>query len=82
MKTGRIHAAKLERSPRLQRFLAVLKSAKLPLSTRTLQLEAEVCNPNSCAAELRENGFLIDCTQKGRTFFYQLIGEEIKEATA
>lgn len=75
---GKIHAAKVETSTRLQRFLAVLQKARLPLSTRTLQLSADVCNPNTCAAELREQGFLINVEQKGRVFFYSLIGEEVR----
>lgn len=78
MKTGRIKAAKVENSPRLQRFLAVLKSAKLPLSTRTLQLSADICNAHTCTAELRENGFIINVERKGGVWFYQLIGQEVK----
>jgi hypothetical protein len=79
MKTGKIHAAKVKTSKRLQRFLSVLQSAKVPLSTRTLQISANVVNPNSCAAELREQGFLINVEQKGKHFFYSLIGEQLQE---
>ena len=78
MATGRIRAAKLENSPRLQRFLTALQSAKLPLSTRTLQISADCCNPHTAAAELRENGFIINVERKGDVWFYQLLGSEIK----
>jgi hypothetical protein len=74
---GKIHAAKLESSPRLQRFLAALKT-NVPLSTRTLQLTADVCNPGTCAHELRENGFIINVERKGSIWFYTLLGEAIE----
>lgn len=81
MATGRIRAAKLENSKRLQRFLKVLQQAKHPVSTRTLQMSADCCNAHTAAAELREQGFLISVEQKGRVFFYSLLGVEIREVS-
>lgn len=71
--TGRIHAANIEKSPRLQRFLAVLKNARMPLSTRTLQLSADCCNAHTCVAELRENGIPVHVERIGDLYFYSLI---------
>jgi hypothetical protein len=74
---GKIHAAKLEDSPRLQRFLAALQT-KVPLSTRTLIETADVCNPSTCRKELEENGYIINVERKGEYYFYLLIGEAMK----
>lgn len=70
--TGKIHAAKLERSPRLQRTLAALRAHPYGLTTRDVMLEADVCAVSSCVDELRENGYDIDCIQEGRIFRYVL----------
>ena len=77
-----MHSARLSKSPRLQRVLAVLKRGGW-WSTRELIREADVCAVNSCVAELRDNGFDIQCRHRmdsgGRLFFYRL---ERKEASA
>lgn len=64
-------AAKVESSPRLQRVLAVLKDCR-PHTTLDIIAYARVCAVNSCVAELRENGYDIDCTRKGDIWHYQL----------
>ncbi len=66
-----IHAAKIENSPRLQRFYSVLrKGAKL--STREIIQKANVCNPNTCAAELNApiNDIHVVCERKGKHWYY------------
>jgi hypothetical protein len=63
--------AKLENSPRLQRVLRVLKKHKR-LTTLDIIKKAQVCAVNSAIAELRENGFTIDCTRKGDIWSYTL----------
>ena len=57
-----IHAAKIEQSPRLQRFLAYLMDAKATGATG-LELIAETrnLNPHTSAAELRANGVPVVC---------------------
>jgi hypothetical protein len=69
---GRIHAAKLEKSPRLQRFLAVLKQHPDGISTRDVQFAADVCNAHSCAAELNApiNNIPVDCERRADGYFY------------
>ena len=57
-----IHAAKIEQSPRLQRFLAYQMDAKATGATG-LELIAETrnLNPHTSAAELRANGVSVIC---------------------
>ncbi len=57
-----MHAAKLDRSPRLQRVHALLKDGR-EHSTLDIVRAAGVCAVNSCIAELRANGAAIDCRQ-------------------
>ena len=70
-----MHAASLDKSPRLQRVLAVLKDGKWH-STRDIMLWAQVCAVNSCISELRHNGVAVQCQQQGapegRIFLYQM----------
>lgn len=57
---GKIHAARLEASPRLQRVLAFLKiRGPAGATTREIVEHARVCAVNSCVDELREGGFQI-----------------------
>lgn len=55
-----MHAARLDRSPRLQRVLDVLRDGR-EHSTLDLVRSAGVCAVNSCVAELRAQGHRIDC---------------------
>ena len=68
--------ARLHKSDRLQRALAVLKAAGGEISTYELSRKADICAVNSVVAELRENGAVIDCRQQmvagERRFFYEL----------
>lgn len=57
-----MRAARLERSPRLQRVHALLSDG-IERSTSEIITGAHVCAVNSCVAELRDNGFEIDCRQ-------------------
>ena len=75
-RTGVIHYAKIENSDRLRRVLAVLSDGK-PHSTLEIIAYARVCAVNSCIAELRMNGFRIQCRQAGRERFeHTLLGRE------
>lgn len=71
-----MHFARLSKSDRLQRTLAVLKAAGGEISTYDLSRKAGVCAVNSIIAELRENGAVIECRQQvvagDRRFFYEL----------
>ena len=71
-----LHAARLDRSPRLQRTLAALRDGEWH-STRDILRDAHICAVNSCIAELRANGYVITCQQRigsdgRRLFFYRL----------
>ena len=57
-----LHAARLDRSDRLQRVLAVLEDGR-EHSTLEIVQRAGVCAVNSIAAELRANGCVIACRQ-------------------
>ena len=67
-----IHYAKLEKSPRLQRVLKVLKGGGW-FSTRDIVRWADVCAVNSAITELRRNDINIQtrCVGRGR-FEYRL----------
>jgi hypothetical protein len=70
---GRIHAAKLSESQRLQRLLAVLQRGGW-WGTRALVVEADVMAVGTGVAELRANGIAIEtrCQGIGR-YEYRLI---------
>lgn len=55
-----MHAASLDRSPRLQRVHDLLKDGA-ERSTMDIMLNAQVCAVNSIVAELRANGAEIEC---------------------
>ena len=73
-----MHAARLERSARLRRVHALLSDG-LEHSTRDIVQRAYVCAVNSCIAELRVNGAVIECRQRRhpatgpRTFYYRML---------
>ena len=57
-----IHAATLSKSKRLQRVLRYLLGApKRGRTTREIQTTTETCNAHTAVAELRANGYPIDC---------------------
>ncbi|TDQ40984.1 MULTISPECIES: hypothetical protein [Pseudomonadota] len=68
-----IHAARLERSPRLQRVLELLSDGRW-YSTLDIVVGAGVCAVNSCVAELRANGIPVACRRVGRERFEYRIG--------
>lgn len=58
-----MHAARIEKSKRLQRVLELLRSrGRKGATTRDIIDVAHVCAVNSIIAELRANGFVIDCS--------------------
>lgn len=66
----RMHAAKIENSPRLQHVLAYLR--KGPATTFEIVMGCGVCAVNSIIAELRANGHSITCNQvPGQRGVYQ-----------
>lgn len=68
---GKIHAADIHKSARLQRVYRLLSDGKW-YSTREIQVFADVCNPNTCKAELIDNGCTVECEQRGRYFYYRM----------
>ena len=65
-----MHAAKLETSSRLQLVDALLADGR-EHTTREIMAYTGTLAINSCVAELRVNGRKIDCTQRGRRFYYR-----------
>lgn len=81
--TGKIHAATLAASPRLQRVLAFLRErGPAGATTREIVVCAQVCAVNSCVDEIRESGVGIDCTMEGRGRFRYRLAEFAPEAKA
>lgn len=72
---GKIRAALLENSPRLQRVTRFLSKGNWH-STREIIRECDVCAVNAIADELREpkNGFDIVCERRGEYWYYKMIG--------
>ncbi|MCK5606744.1 hypothetical protein KAR91_32880 [Candidatus Pacearchaeota archaeon] len=73
---GKIKAALLENSPRLQRVARFLSDGK-PHSTREIQRECDVCAVGTIKSELIDpkNGFDIICKQIGKDRWeYRMIG--------
>ena len=72
-----MHAARLSRSPRLQRLHALLADGR-ERSTMDIVTDARVCAVSSCIAELRVNGAEIVCRQivnpatSERVFLYRM----------
>lgn len=63
-----MRAARLDKSPRLQRVFDALKTAgNAGLTTMEIIQRANVCAVNSIAAELKANGIGVTCTREGRT---------------
>jgi hypothetical protein len=72
---GRIHAGRVDSSPRLQRVLAVLADGERH-TTRDLMFEANVCAVNSCVAEIRANGIDVRCEAVARGRYVYWIEQE------
>ena len=71
-----MHAASIKKSKRLQSVLEVLTALKEASTLQLVQI-AGVCAVNSCVAELREAGYLINCQRRAGAFYYSLIGQTI-----
>lgn len=73
-----MHAARIEDSPRLQKVLEFLRR-KGSATTLEIVRGCDVCAVNSIIAEIRANGFLINCNavkgQRG-VYRYQLVETE------
>jgi hypothetical protein len=66
-----MHAANIEKSERLGRVLDLLSKGG-EFSTLDIIRQANVCAVNSIVAELRQNGFDINCQRRGEKWFYRL----------
>ena len=66
-----MHAASLSRSERLQRVVKFLSDGR-DHSTMDIVNGAQVMAVNSAAAELRQQGFVIDCHRRGDVWFYRM----------
>ena len=62
-----IHFARVENSPRLRRFLKVLRDGR-PHTTREIIHEADVCNTHTCKAEFKAQDYDIQCEPAGKPF--------------
>jgi hypothetical protein len=66
-----MNAASIEKSDRLARVLELLWQGG-EFSTLDIIKQANVCAVNSIVAELRQNGFDINCQRRGDKWFYRL----------
>jgi hypothetical protein len=66
-----MHAASIDKSDRLARVYKLLSQGG-EFSTLDIVTGAQVCAVNSIIAELRQNGFDIDCHRRGDKWFYRL----------
>ena len=66
-----MHAASIDKSERLARVYKLLSQGG-EFSTLDIIKEANVCAVNSIVAELRQNGFEIDCQRRGDKWVYRL----------
>ena len=66
-----MHAASIEKSERLGRVLDLLSKGG-EFTTLDIIRQVNVCAVNSIVAELRQNGFDIDCQRRGDKWFYRL----------
>jgi hypothetical protein len=71
-RTGRIHYARIENSPRLQRLDRFLQDGNWH-STREVMRGADVCAVNTAVDELRENGRDVRCERRGRYWYYRML---------
>lgn len=76
MTAGRIHAAKVEKSPRLQGVLNLLQDGGWHSSLELAKAGPTVA-PATCVSELRSNGYEIETEQRAadegrRRWFYRL----------
>jgi len=69
-----MHAARAEKSYRLQRVLEALRSHPKGISSMTLIRVAQVVAPGTVVSELRHQGFDIQCKREGPLWNYRLIG--------
>lgn len=71
-----MHAARISRSPRLQRVQQMLRAGG-EYTTLEIMKQARVCAVSAAIAELRANGAEIDCRQEhrptGRVWLYRMI---------
>jgi hypothetical protein len=74
--SGRMNAASIDRSPRLQRVANLLYSG-VCYSTLDIIRLANVCAVSSCISELRANGFDIGCARFKDVWFYWMIDTEV-----
>ena len=73
MSSRGIKFAKLENSERLQKVADLLSDGR-EYSTREIQRGADVCAVAVIVEELRKNGFDIECTRRGKYWYYKMIG--------
>jgi hypothetical protein len=66
-----MNAASIEKSERLGRVLDLLSQGG-DFSTLDIIKQVNVCAVNSIVAELRQNGFDINCQRQGDKWFYRL----------
>ena len=66
-----MHAARLDRSPRLLRVHALLADG-VERSTLEIVREAHVCAVNSCIAELRANGAVVTVRREKGLWLYSM----------
>ena len=72
-----MHSANIDKSERLQRVLGLLWDGKFH-TTREIIRRANVCAVNSIVAELRANGFKIECHRERNKWYYKCVKPKTK----
>ncbi len=68
-----MHHAHRKTSDRLRRVFRALKRApRKGLTTRGLELRANVCAVSACISELRADGVPVECRREAGLFWYRL----------
>jgi hypothetical protein len=75
-----MRAARITTSPRLQRVAQLLADGR-PYTTLDIVQGAGVCAVNSAIAELRWNGYSIECRRSGDLWTYRLLSAPIQKMT-
>lgn len=71
-------AARIATSPRLQRVADLLADGR-PYTTLDIVQSAGVCAVNSAIAELRWNGYSIECTRTADIWTYRLLSAPVHQ---
>ncbi len=68
-----MNAAKLSRSPRLQRVLEYLQNRPNGATSMEIIVACKVVAPATVVSELRHQGYAIECQRQGDIWHYRMV---------